>query len=241
MTDQRICAYALKLQLTCGANVVPMTPKCPADAGRGVFRQLRHNVRVRAQGERDHVDALVLGDSPIVVRTIGGSTNVLDDTRLDNVAADLRAEIREHLCAGEGYSAQHRERMRQLNAQERAARNTPAGYWIAEAVPAAAEHAHTRHWRTHEVDHAILMTDGVSRAVKLFGRYATWCDALEAAQQLGPQHICQAVRDAEASDRNGQRWQRSKPLDDQAAVLVDFSPPPPSRGTGTMGSTSRGR
>ena len=74
----------------------------------------------------------------------GRPLDVLHDTRLEAVAADTREAIRARLAAGAGYGEEHDALVRHLVEQERAHRNRPGGYWIAEATPEAADHALTR-------------------------------------------------------------------------------------------------
>lgn len=145
------------------------------------------------------VDALVLADSPVVVFTRSGH-DVLSDTRLP----DLRD------------SGQLRTR-----ADVDRLRNTPGGFWVAEADPTAAEHAVRRSWRRDEVEAVLLATDGVSVGIDTYG-ILDWPRTLTLARGHGAASVLDAVRAAELSDPHGCRWPRIKRHDDQALALIDF-------------------
>lgn len=146
------------------------------------------------------VDGLVLADSPIIAFGPGGA-EPLADTRL----AALRSTG-------------------QLNtmADVQALRNRPGGFWVAEADPEAAAYALTRTWPQTSLDAVVLASDGVSVGVDDY-RLFDWPHVLELAGKRGPQAVLEAVREAERSDPNGDRWPRPKRHDDQALILVDFT------------------
>ncbi|OLR90788.1 protein phosphatase 2C domain-containing protein [Actinokineospora bangkokensis] len=147
----------------------------------------------------DEVEALVLADSPVVVFTPGGP-DLLADTRL----ADLPAAAR----------ATHEEVARH--------RNRDGGFWVAEAVPAAAERALCRSWPRSQVEAVLVTTDGVSCGVDDYG-LLDWPGCLALARAQGPQALLDAVREAERGDPDRTRWPRPKVHDDQAAVFLDFT------------------
>src|SRR6202044_553776 len=65
-----------------------------------------------------------LGDSSAVCRS-GGTDTVLTDNRLDRLALPQSRRYRERLAAGSGYDAAHAAILRELQAGQRARRNTP--------------------------------------------------------------------------------------------------------------------
>lgn len=146
------------------------------------------------------VDALVLADSPIVAFSRDGSEALADD-RL----ALLRAA-------------------RRLNtsAEAHALRNAPDGFWVAEADPAAAEHAFTRTWPRSSLDAVLLASDGVTVGIDDYGLF-DWPYVLKTARGRGLRAVLEEVRAAETADPHGERWPRVKRHDDQALVLVDFA------------------
>lgn len=163
-----------------------------------------------------HVDALVLGDSPVLLEFQSGETAALLDDRLSRLP--LRAQFepvpRNHPSAN--------ERWRALVQYERSERNRPGGYWIAEANPAAARHALTGRWQTAEVSHALALTDGIANCVTVFKALPDWRAVLDVARHDLAQLVAIAER-AEDSDPDGQRWPRTKHRDDKAAAVVMFA------------------
>lgn len=147
----------------------------------------------------DHVDGLVLADSPIVAFGQSGAS-VLADDRL----ATLR-----------------RNGKLTTEAQVRALRNAEDGFWVAEAEPAAARQARRRSWPRNEIDTVLLATDGVAVAVDDY-RILDWSRLLEIGRTQGLSAVLDTVRDAEAGDPGCRRWPRAKPHDDQALIMVDF-------------------
>lgn len=150
----------------------------------------------------DHVDLLVLADSPIVA--FGQTTEVVADDRL--VTLRRAGKLRTHDAV-------------------RALRNSPGGFWVAEADPDAADHALTRTLPRRHLEALILATDGVSCGVDDYDLF-TWPEALRLARAQGAAAVLDAVRAAEESDPRGTRWPRVKRHDDQAMALVSFSGAP---------------
>lgn len=148
----------------------------------------------------EHVEALVLADSPVVAFTPDGP-DVVHDDRLDRLRAAgalrTRAEV---------------DRLR----------NSEGGFWVAEAVPEAASHALRRRWPRAGVDAAVLATDGVSVGVDTYGVF-DWPGLLRLSRSKGAEAVLDAVRRAEADDPERRRWPRSKRHDDQALVVIDFA------------------
>lgn len=172
--------------------------------------------------DADHVDGLVLGDSPLVIFA-GDTAEEVVDERLNGVAPRQRVAYHDRLARGGGYDEAHRELLRALVGEQRRHRNRPDGYWIAEATPIAAGQALTRSWPRAAVTTALLATDGVSRGI---GRAVPdWIAALRLVQEGGPDALLDAVRAPEQADPDGRHWPRSKPYDDQALIVVTFLDP----------------
>ncbi|RLK60584.1 hypothetical protein [Actinokineospora cianjurensis] len=164
----------------------------------------------------DVVEALVLADSPVVA--FAPELDVLADTRLRHVP---RGSYRDRLRGGGGYSADHVAAVRASARKTSVLRNQEGGYWVAEAVPAAAHRAVRRSWPRQDVRSVLMASDGVSCGVddyRLFG----WEQVLDLATSAGPQSVLDAVRDAEREDPEGLKWPRPKPHDDQALVVISF-------------------
>jgi hypothetical protein len=150
-----------------------------------------------ARWDDSTVEVLVLADSPVVVFHPGGEHTVVADTRL----RDLRPIPAERVAA---------------------LRNSEDGFWVAEALPSAAGRAVVRSWPRAEVTDLLVASDGVSCGVDEYG-VLTWPSALDMVGTAGPFAVLDAVRAAEESDPDGERWPRGKRHDDQALAWVDFS------------------
>ena len=167
----------------------------------------------------ERIEALVLGDSPLVVFA-GETAEVVVDERLERVAPRQRVAYHDRLAAGGGYDEAHRDLLRALVGEQRRHRNRPDGYWIAEATPGAAGQALVRSWPAGAVSTALLASDGVSRGI---GRAVPdWVAALRLVLERGPEALLDAVRAPEQADPDGRHWPRSKPYDDQALIVVTF-------------------
>jgi len=129
---------------------------------------------IRAHGSE--LDYLVLGDSPVVVRTPGGDLRAISDDRLS------------HLPGGRPYS---RELVRSL-------RNQPGGFWVASTDPEAAYQAVTGSVPFAE---AGMFTDGVSRLVEIYGY--DWEQVFAVMGASGPAELVSVVRSLEMSDPPG--------------------------------------
>lgn len=174
--------------------------------------------------DAEHVEGLVLGDSPLVVATAAGPEVLVDD-RLEAVAPMQRVAYHDRLARGGGYDEGHRELLRELVGEQRRHRNRPDGYWIAEAAPLAARHALTRRWPAQDVRAALLASDGVSRGI---GRAVPdWAAAFALVERHGPDALLDAVRGPERADPDGRAWPRSKPYDDQALIAITWPRPAP--------------
>lgn len=174
--------------------------------------------------DRSHGEALVLGDSPVIVQTTTGIEQVRDG-RLTEIATEERRAYRDALRARDGYGDRHRARMRAVVEAERARRNRPDGYWIAEADPSAGHHAILRRWPLQQLRTVLLATDGLSHGVDQLGTPSSWADAIDLGRTRGLGALLDQVHDAEATDPDGHRWPRSKAHDDKTAVLVTFDQP----------------
>lgn len=167
----------------------------------------------------ESIEGLVLGDSPIVA-VAGDGPRVLADERLATLPR-TGPGYRSRLRAGGGYGDDHVAALRTSAVGVDRLRNTEGGYWVAEADPDAAYHAVRDTWARDDVRQLLLASDGVSCAVDDYG-ILDWPAAVELVTTGGAQAMLDAVRAAEEEDRDGARWPRPKPHDDQALVVVDF-------------------
>lgn len=158
----------------------------------------------------------------MIVQTIDGRIHEVRDDRLAQAAAPQKQQYRQAIRRDGAFGHDHPAEWRTLVAAQTAARNSPHGYWIAEADPEAARHAVHRQWPATHVALALVMTDGVSDGVDEYGIPHDWHHALALAWP-DPGVLVDLVHEAEDTDPEGTRWPRSKQHDDKAAAVIRFS------------------
>lgn len=165
----------------------------------------------------DHLDYLVLCDSPLVLEA-GGRVSVVTDDRLDAAMAEVRATA----AAVPAGPADRATRLRQAVAVQRERMNGTHGYWVAAADPDAAFHAVTGTLPLRgpgAVRRAALLSDGASAVVEQFG-LLDWAGLLDVVSADGPGALVDRVRAAERDHPD--RLRRHKPADDASVVLCEF-------------------
>jgi hypothetical protein len=143
---------------------------------------------VRISGGR--IDYLVLGDSFVVLDKTSGAPLVVNDPREVDIRQSLQPMLAEVVEGSEAHA--------RLVQKFRANRNQPGGFWVAKDDPRAAEEALTGSAELSEVARAVLLSNGASRVVDMFG-LAHWPEVLSLLESSGPKEIVDRVRDAEAS------------------------------------------
>lgn len=155
-------------------------------------------VRVR----RGFLDWLVLGDATVAWIDPTGRANSITDDRADHLdnAPIVTADVRR-------YDPKFVAKVR----------NQPGGFWVAAADPAAAQAALAGTVDTQEVAYVGLLTDGLTRLVDRYGW--TWPRLFAEVDSAGARSLVTAVRQAEQSDPDPDRW-RGKPNDDASAIIA---------------------
>ncbi|MCA2205739.1 protein phosphatase 2C domain-containing protein [Nocardia rosealba] len=168
--------------------------------------------------EPDVVDVLVLGDSSVIVGLRTGAVDVHTDDRLPRLQLPEADLFRRFLADGQGYSGRHQKVLQELQVAERARRNRPDGYWIAEADPRAAEHALRVRYPRDQVEWIVAATDGAFDLVPTLG--VSWPEVANmSTRQL--EHLLRDVHIWEAEvDPDGQALPRAKRHDDKAVAVV---------------------
>ncbi|WP_200306101.1 integrase [Streptomyces adelaidensis] len=176
----------------------------------------------------DVLDYLVLSDSVLLLDCGegGGSIRAItDDTGEQLARKHLRAVLDSHGLTGSTDLrglADLTTVVAELQALYLRLRNRPGGYWVASALPRAAEHARTGTLPLGSVRQAALLSDGASRLVDPFG-VLTWPALLQVLRDEGPAALIARTREAEMSDPECLRWPRFKRSDDATAVHVRFN------------------
>jgi len=166
----------------------------------------------------DHVDYLILCDSPLVV-DLGDEVRVISDDRLVTAMAELRQTAASGpVGAADADPATRFHRSVLLQRQQM---NQTHGYWVAAANPDAAFHAVTGTFALTgpgRIRRAALLTDGASAAVEEFA-LVDWPGLLDILSRHGPDELIRRVRRAE---EGGHGRRRHKVYDDATAVLCHF-------------------
>ncbi|MER5645068.1 protein phosphatase 2C domain-containing protein [Streptosporangium sp. NPDC002524] len=172
--------------------------------------------------DENELEALVLGDSAVVVFDRAGGVEVLQDSRILEIRNEPREAYLTRLRSGEGYRDDSRELMRSFQSITRSHRNREGGYWIAEATPDAGFHARVRRWPRSTTSAVLIATDGVVSGVEEYGVPTDWPAALDVIMTQGPDALTDMIHEAEESDPDASRWPRFKPHDDKALALLLF-------------------
>ncbi|MDN3239440.1 protein phosphatase 2C domain-containing protein [Glycomyces tritici] len=194
--DQGAGTLAAILREAVSATVADHGPECDTAHPRSPGATV-----ALARLVRDDLEWLVLGDAAVLFEDTTGRVAVETDTRVDELP-----EPPDTPDGLEAYIARYR--------------NRPGGAWFAGAVPEAADHAFTGRLPIAELRRILLCTNGITR---LTNRY-DYRDAdlmTLATTNRGPEALIDAVRGAELTDPDPERWE-GKRHDDATAVVVDL-------------------
>lgn len=169
-------------------------------------------VAVVRRREDASVDVLVLGDSQVAI-----PGEILRDDRLGPLASTERTAYRARLKNGHGYDDEHRRILAALQAEQLRHRNMPGGYWIAEADPAAAEHAFSRYLSPDEAPWCVLATDGAYKPMEHLGLDDWPTVAAADADDLAA--LLLRCQDWESTDERGKQLPRAKRHDDKTLAV----------------------
>ncbi|RFS85700.1 hypothetical protein D0T12_11930 [Actinomadura spongiicola] len=97
------------------------------------------------------------------------------------------------------------------------------GHHYAAADPAVADAAVTGTVPVDELRHVLLLTDGATRLVDLFGA-TDWAGLTALAVDSGPAALIERTRDVERTDPRAVRWPRGKAHDDATVAVCAFPP-----------------
>ncbi|RZT14797.1 protein phosphatase 2C-like protein [Kribbella sp. VKM Ac-2569] len=120
----------------------------------------------------DHVEHLVLADSPVVMRASDGQVTVHSDDRLELLPERTLKSVRR-------------------------LRNKPGGFWAASTEPQAAYEAVVGTTDRADVDVIAILSDGASRFTERYGH--SWEELLDVLTAEGPRRLIDLVREHDAA------------------------------------------
>ncbi|MFE0147881.1 hypothetical protein ACFWY5_12095 [Nonomuraea sp. NPDC059007] len=165
------------------------------------------------------VEGLVLCDTSLALQSPAGQTTVLHDDRLHKLGHPDRAAYLDAIRTGSPFD---RERLRRMQALTREYRNQPGGFWVAEAVPEAADEAVHGIWPREEVAAALVATDGAAVGIDAYHVLDDWAAGFNMAKDHGVEAVIDLVHQTELGDPHARRWPRFKAHDDKALAFVQF-------------------
>lgn len=163
------------------------------------------------------LDYLVLSDASILIEAASGAITVTDKA-VERVAGSL-ANAAKTARVG---TPERKARLDEFVSEQRKWRNVEGGYWLAGAVPEAAEHALVGSVPLSDVRSAAAMTDGASSLVDLYEQL-TWDEASSRLAKVGPRGWIEHVRRIESEDADVTRWPRFKEGDDATLAYMDLA------------------
>ena len=171
-----------------------------------------------ARAAGDHVDALVLGDSPVVL-PIG----FLSGGRIDGLDPPEQRQYRADLAVDGDDTDEHDQLLHKLQNRQAQRRNRHGGYWIAEADPAAASHAITHQSLIEDTPWTILTTDW---AFQLITHLHTrpWSEIAQYDSTQLHALLSQVHEWESTHDRHGQHLPRATRHDHKTIAVAHWRP-----------------
>lgn len=168
----------------------------------------------------DSLDLCLLGDCTSVVVERSGTAHVLRDEAVPRMDGEVVAQM-VRLAGERGVPvSEAAESVSHLLTANRARRNTPDGYWIADLSGAGVPHARSHRFAWSAVSHLLFVTDGLAAAVdplRLIDDYP----ALASEVRAGRAHdLIQRIREREGGDADLTKYPRLKVSDDAGYLSV---------------------
>lgn len=153
-----------------------------------------------------------MGQGPVATFGTSGVTEL--DARMERLVAENLARgltLEEVGAAAKALAREHRKLI-----------NIPEGYWILDISGAGVPHLQLEVLQAGEPMDILLMSDGFSRLVDVFGRY-DYDSLLAAVLNHGLAPLYAELRASEAGDPECRTFARNKTRDDATAVLLRFA------------------
>lgn len=163
-----------------------------------------------------------LGDSCLLARADDGSHRIVAASPNNVFDNWLAREAEKRRAAGVSDVKRLLDEFRPQLLAGRRTRNTPGGYSILEASPAAAQCA--EYLDLGSPSDLLLCTDGFYRAVDHYSLHGDEGLIDACAAPGGVENVLRQVRAAEAADPECRKYRRFKPADDATAVMLRIEP-----------------
>ncbi|TAJ72705.1 MAG: hypothetical protein EPO51_08000 [Phenylobacterium sp.] len=203
-----------------GVHATAEAARTMCDIGKVPAFELPSASLVVAREVGSRLELTNLGDSVIVWRGAGGPANRFGWSELggfeDALHRVLDAALADGLPRAVGV-----ERARALARENRKLMNRPDGYWILDLSGAGVSQAQIEACPAPAPVDVLLMTDGFSRLVEVYGAY-DWDGLMDRALENGLEPLYDELRGIEAADEACSRFQRFKARDDATAVMLSW-------------------
>ncbi len=170
----------------------------------------------------DKTEYLSLGDCTGVIKFNDGNIRVLHDNSvpmLDDIVVKLAISLSEELKITVSEAISHKICKDKL-LEHRKLKNKQGGYYTCDLSGVGIEHA--VYFEFLDVHSFLLMSDGYADIVHKFALYKDFGELIEAVDKLGVEPIANALFDAQAQDKDSQKFPRLKYSDDSTAVYEVF-------------------
>ena len=172
----------------------------------------------RTNESQDRLKYFTISDSKIAILGADRET-IIYDKRVEE--GNYLVQTDALLKQGHGFNSDsYRKAMRNVYDVIAATLNTPSGFYVAGQDSSVVDHALTGEVQIDPDDDILLMSDGFTRAVDTLNLYPSWTDLLRALKTEGGEHVIRKIRETEAADSKGQKYQRSSPHDDATLLWL---------------------
>jgi hypothetical protein len=167
----------------------------------------------------DRLQFTNLGDCITLWRSGSGPARRFGTSGVTALDEKLSARVQALLASGLSME-QARPQIMAMARQHRMLMNQPGGYWIMDFSGLGAAHAEVETVAEEGPLRLLLMSDGFSRLVDVYGRYDL-DGLLAAACSRGLAELFEELREIEADDERCTTFPRNKVRDDATAVLLE--------------------
>jgi hypothetical protein len=167
----------------------------------------------------DDIEIARLGDCLMLLESVDGNIQLLDDPALSAIEADLKARIIALRSQGITDEAAVRSQMMPFLRDVRRRRNIAGGYGVLAADRACLDLLQIDRFPAVDLRNILLVSDGYYRLVDVY-RAMSDADLVRRTAEAGAESLLAELRAIEAADRYGFRHPRLKMADDATALML---------------------